>query len=684
MWLWAIVGVVAVLAVPSARADGAAETWASYLDYAYVYSSADPDALAARLADYGRAAGSSLSDHIAEHYGAGTAPRDDTDEAAVRREAIAWLLDHLARGEPTSLEKSVKAIRKLDGRLGRFENRYWYHYILAHEALERGRQYDFVGEVLDLWLHVVVPLETAYESLQTLALSDSENSGFVAALPYVYENTARLVLIRSQRMGMDRGLDPLGAVVRLLADSRVGGQPDVIPLVASSKEYVDRIVARLDGPESDAGSLTFTLALFEASRLHERARGLLAAEGFSQATLEAIRATTGAYETALDRADTEQGRCAVYTRVLRQLGEIFAARQRLEVDPEIEAPFTIEGAIEVFTTLHRALPDGWAELGYERNGQRAYLDAMHGLWQEIQEATLNTADFYLARAAAEPHAADEHARDAARVLSRHLAVFAQFATETGKEGLPDSAYFAAHEAARGIGDAYLAYALHPRESEVELATLRYRNALEIFPFDRRLWPELTAALERQGRETEYLSLARPVAEWVTRSRSVDAWIEHDEPAAADIAALRRALSDTQVLMYLGFAEEGGFEELEREREELAQERRRVEAALVELVRRRDGEAAAAEAVPAALDESPPVGAGEVPAPGPLERAELTRQITETSALLARLDQQLAARTRALPLYRETLGTESLAPELRAQRDHPVHTLLRRMYHERRP
>jgi hypothetical protein len=671
-------------AAPSARADGAAETWASYLDYAYVYSSADPEALAARLADYGRTAGSSLSDYIAEHYGNGAAPRDDTDEVALRREAIAWLLDHLARGEPTSLEKSVKAIRRLDGRLGRFENRYWYHYILAHEALERGRQYDFVGEVLDLWLHVVVPLESAYESLQTLALSDSENSGFVAALPYVYENAARLVLIRSQRMGMDRGLDPLGALVRLLADGRVGGQPDVIPLEASSKEYVDRIVARLDGPESDAGSLTFTLALFEASRLHERARGLLAAEGFSQATLEAIRATTGAYETALDRADTEQGRCAVYTRVLRQLGEIFAARQRLGVDPEIEAPFTIEGAIEVFATLHKALPDGWAELGYARNGQQAYLDAMHGLWQEIQEATLNTADLYLARAASEPHAADEHARDAARVLSRHLAVFAQFATEDGKQGLPDSAYFAAHEAARGIGDAYLAYALHPRESEVELATLRYRNALEIFPFDRRLWPELTSALERQGRETEYLALARPVAEWVTRSRSVDTWIEHDEPAAADIAALRRALSDTQVLMYLGFAEEDGIEELEREREDLAQERRRVEAALVDLVRRRDGDAAAAEAVPAALDESPPVGAGEARASSPLERAELTRQITETSALLARLDQQLAARTRALPLYRETLGTESLAPALRAERDHPVHTLLRRMYHERRP
>jgi hypothetical protein len=48
-----------------------------------------------------------------------------------------------------------------------------------------------------------------------------------------------------------------------------------------------------------------------------------------------------------------------------------------------------------------------------------------------------------------------------------------------------------------------------------------------------------------------------------------------------------------------------------------------------------------------------------------------------------LEKQIAARTEALPLYEETLATDELADDLRAQRDHPMHTLLRRMYHEQR-
>jgi hypothetical protein len=42
-----------------------------------------------------------------------------------------------------------------------------------------------------------------------------------------------------------------------------------------------------------------------------------------------------------------------------------------------------------------------------------------------------------------------------------------------------------------------------------------------------------------------------------------------------------------------------------------------------------------------------------------------------------------ARTRALPLYQATQQSEGLADQLRQRRDHPMHALLRRMYHETR-
>jgi hypothetical protein len=664
--LWIAAALLAVCA--PARADGTDDAWAGYLDYAYVYSSADSAALRQRLAEYGREAGKPLERYIAELQA--EPPRAAPDEARLRRSAIAHLLDYLARGEPESLERSVDAVRELqdEGMLGRHENRYWYHYVLAHRALEKGRRFDFVGELLDLWRNVVVPLEAPYETLQTLSLDDAPNSGFAAALPYVYENVARLILIRSPQMGVDRDLDPLGAIVRLLHDGRVGGQPDVIPLEASSRDYLERIATRLDGPESDAGSLTFTLALFEAGRYHDEARSLLASEGLSERTLEAIRVAAGAYEAALDRAVTVQGECAVYTRALRQIGEVYAAKQRLGVDPEIDLPFHIEDAIDVYARLHRGLDeeDGHVELGYRTVGRPAYVEAMRGLWEEIQEASLNAADSYLARSLEAPHRADPLSRSAARLYSRYLTFFHEYATSDGKQGVPASAYFAAHESARGLGDAFLLYAKHPTSTEIDLAIRSYRTALQIFPFDRRLWFGLAAALQHQGRESEYTGLVRPAAEAVTSSRSVDTWIQRGEPSAQEIASLRRAFGDSLALVYLGFAETGSVAELEASLAELRMQREEVAARL-------DGLQAGGDVLPAAA----------APVPDAAELAARNRAVAETSALLERIDGQIEARTRALPLYKATLGTDGLASGLRAQRDHPVHTLLRRMYYESR-
>ncbi|MCA9510551.1 MAG: hypothetical protein KC560_07605 [Myxococcales bacterium] len=662
-----------LLASPAAAAD---DVWAAYLDYAYVYSSADADALRARLNEYGREAGMPLEKYISREFPGGDA--DDGapfDEAKKRREAIAFLLHYLAVGEPTALERSVDAVVALEDHLGRHENRYWYHYVMAHRALDRGDSFAFVGEVLDLWLGVVVPLETPYETLHTLSLSDSPNSGFVSALPYVFENLSRLVLIRSQEMGMTRDLDPLAAVVRLLHDGRVGSHPDVIPVDASSYAYLDRIVARLDGPESDNGSLTFTLALFEATKYHDAARGLLATHGLDGETVRAIELAAGAYETALNRAETVQGQAAVYARVLRQLGEVYAAKQRLGVDPDIEIPFTLEGAMETYRELQRGLHGGWAELGFASVGREAYLTTLQGLWEEIQETSLNAADYYLSRSVKSKFRSDEHARNAARIYDGYLAFFKAFATAKDKEGVPEAAYFAAFEAARGYGDAMLRYGTRkPTPAEVDLATQRYKSALRIFPFDHTVWASMTEGLERQGRENDYLEIARPVADAVARSRAVNVWIENEEPGFAALAAYRRAFSDSLALMYLGFSTGDGVGDIEASLGELRAKRGEIERELdgltIEREQREQGDYYPASPAADASDDGPGI-------------AELNRRISLATERMDKLDKQIAARTRALPLFQDVLQQEDLAGALRVQRDHKIHTLLRRMYHESR-
>jgi hypothetical protein len=657
------------------------DTWAGYLDYAYVYSSADQDALQQRLTEYGQQAGIRLDDYAVKHLARLESP--EAQEMEIRRAAIAQLLLYLASGEPDALTRSVDAVRLLEERLSRHENRYWYHYILAHQALEKGRRYDFVGELLDLWLHVVTPLETPFETLQTLSLSDSPNSGFVSALPYVYENVARLILIRSQEMGVDRDLDPLGAVVRLLHDGRVGAHPEVIPVELTSRQYIDRIVARLDGTESDAGSLTFTLALFEASKFHDQARSLLASQGLSDETVKALRVSSGAYEKALNRALTLQGQAAVYTRVLRQLGEVYAAKQRLGVDPDIETAFTIEGAMEVYGRLHRDGKGGseqaWIELGYDSREQ--YVAAMQLLWTEAREVSLNAADYYLTRAVENPVLASEHSRSASRIYSRYLAFFHRFTKGERRATVPDAAYFAAYEAARGYGDAMLHYADGRVSSkEMELATRRYVSGLRIFPFDRELWTGITSALERRGLESQYIELTRPIAESVTQSRHVNAWIEDGEPGATRIAVLRRAMADSQAVIYMGFADEAGIAELESSIGELHTQREELMARLEALTDRRKG---LGRALPASADPNPSVQDEARQGILALEVGEIDTELDDGKALLERLDKQIGARTRALPLYKATLETDGLADEMRAQRDHPLHTLLRRMYHETR-
>lgn len=681
---WVALFALAILCLPAGGAlatDDAEDPWAAYLDYAFVYSSADPAALRARLAEYARQSGISLEEYITDRYDSRSSSSVALDETASRRQAVAFLLRYIESNDPRMLDRSVKAIESVEDPMGRHENRYWFHYILAHEALENGDASEFVEHLLDLWLDVVAPLETPYETLRTLSLSTSPNAGFASALPYVYENLSRIILIRSPQAGLNRGLDRLAALVRLLDDGRVGAHPEVIPPSASSAQYLDRVVRRLNGSESDAGSLTFTLSLFEARKKHDAARSLLASEGLSEATVEAFRRTTTAYQGALDRAETTQGHAAVYTRGLRQLGELYAAKQRLGSEVEVETPFSLGKAIQVYESLYHARDEGWAELGYRTGGRQALEDAMQRLWEEIQETSLNAGAYHLSRAVESSYGSGDHVRNAARTYARYLDFFHHFADGQQGVGIPDSAYFAAYEAAKGFGDAYLAYSgTGSSAAEIELATDRYLLALRLFPFDSELWPSLRSALERRGRVNEYLTLTRPIAHSVTRSRSIESWIEHGEKGSRKVAAMRRAMGDELAIMYLGYAEGSGIEELSNSLSELQSRRAEVARELRKLNAARGKQTASKAAARNSPPASPAPGRGD--GSGGLESLDietLVHRIAQSEAALARLDRQIEARSRALPLYRDAVQQDDLVNELSSQRDHALHALLRRMY-----
>jgi hypothetical protein len=346
-------------------------------------------------------------------------------------------------------------------------------------------------------------------------------------------------------------------------------------------------------------------------------------------------------------------------------------------------PFSIEGAMRVYRDLFEQGQDGrWTRLGFRSNGYESYVLSLQTLWEEIQEASLNAADYYVTRGMAEKARQDDHATSAARTYLAYLSFFDQFASQAGAEYVPDSAYFAAYEAAKGYGDSVLVYsAANPTVTEIEFVVNRYIQALEIFPFDRHLWPALAGALERQGRSNQYLSKVRPIADSSARSRHVDAWIAANEPGTEALSIMRSAMSDELAVMYLGFANGAELAELEQSVVDLQERRAGVERELITLGAA-PASATGEDTPPASIGQSASAG-GAVEKESVVARAERNRKIGEKQALLTKLDKQLSSRMRALPLFKATLGTDDLMLQLRSQRSYPVHTLLRRMYYEGR-
>jgi hypothetical protein len=264
---------------------------------------------------------------------------------------------------------------------------------------------------------------------------------------------------------------------------------------------------------------------------------------------------------------------------------------------------------------------------------------------------------------------DEDVRSAAQMYSRYITFFATYAGREESSFLPDSAYFAAYESAKGYGDSFLHFTVGKLTvPEVEMVTQRYITALKIFPFDHALWPSMAGAIDKLGRSKDFLGLARPIAERVTRSRHVDSWVANEEPGYETVGTVRSALSEDLVLMYMGFASQSGMEELEESLTKLEQQRDGVQQKLGALTGESSG------------DETNPGPAARAPTERPLDTE---RQIAQTRMLLAKLERRIEARSRALPLYKASMETGELTEELRAQRKHPAHTLLRRMYYEKR-
>ena len=288
---------------------------------------------------------------------------------------------------------------------------------------------------------------------------------------------------------------------------------------------------------------------------------------------------------------------------------------------------------------------------------------------------------------------DESIVHAINHYSRYLHAFERYKGDPTAESLPDSAYFGAYVAARGIGDGVLLFAEGDASVEqLEEAIAQYSHALAYFPFDRDLWSTLAVALQRSGRESSFLAVAKPIADGVARSRHLDRWIQNDAAWAKPLASFREAFENDRSLVYFGFADEARLGELEVEFARLQEERQEVVQSIASTRSERDqlneqrraAHRLAAEASGEIDSPAPPTVTSAPRTPESHVIASLGLDLATLSSNNERLDAKIDAISQSLPIFKATLGHESLLWELSSQRDHPVHGLLRRYAEEYAP
>ncbi|MCP4035328.1 MAG: hypothetical protein GY733_00195 [bacterium] len=300
--------------------------------------------------------------------------------------------------------------------------------------------------------------------------------------------------------------------------------------------------------------------------------------------------------------------------------------------------------------------------------------------------SLKAAECELARIGEDSGASENERINAA--LGRYgnnLAMFERFATPDGADAAPDSAYFGAYLAHRGMGAAALRLnASNPTSQQIDLAIAQFTAAIDLYPFDRLLWGSLATTLERTGREAEFLDIVKPTAQKVSRSTYVDRWIKGHETRAVEVEGFRNALGNDLAIMYFGFADQRSLEELQTDLAELRSGRTGVEQQIAALSSERETLVAKRSEILRTSDPLSPQLPSVSGAPPGEETgliSEIDVQLRTLSSERDRLDGQLLGRAKALSLYEEALAADGFLEELAAQREQPVHALVRRLFYE---
>jgi hypothetical protein len=417
------------------------------------------------------------------------------------RLSLAEFCLYLASDKPEHLQNARAALALLERKRGQPEVAFWGDLFRAEQAcLEKNRE-AFIRTTFDLWQNVILRFETESVAFP----GHGAKAGFVANLPYLYENLADLILRKAILDRKIPDLYPLSAVIL-----------DIRPKMTVKNGYrhlVDQVAERMRGPSSDRQNLNFAMALIEATSrrydVEDAKEGPRLAAKFNLAL--------NYYRLADRWADTPQGKTAILTRymgfsdyLLRRFGSRPALWQPggpFSGLPE-DANGQLERAIRLFNRLAPAKAEkpGRKVVGFEN--EKTYLLSLHQLWDSTAKLSIVLSGFY--KAERRPgHEAEIFA--AARPLEAYCNLFARYAPANPRV-LPDNAYFMTAFAAKELGALYRDRARFSLDSRDDARALAYQmEAADLFPLDIPGILQMAFQASRNGQVRQYFHYSKSLA-----------------------------------------------------------------------------------------------------------------------------------------------------------------------------
>ena len=541
---WSRILVSLALVFSAGAASGAG--WQPYLEGAYSLIWGPPEHIRTSLDGVGRQVGESLADMAADRreemrrdgdlkglaQRGGWLPFRDLD---YRHLATAEILLFHQTGLRERLDGAFWAIDRLADRLDDPLNAFWYHYILALDAIDRTDSDDFTEHLFGLWHQVVLAEEPVRRRLGITGIDPS--AGLTGGLPHVYRVLARLM--RTAVVDHQLTIDPLGVVLLgiepIMRDGAYGGEPPA--QVNEIESWVSRVVEGLRGARSDALGLDFAIAYLEG----EEVRFRFEASWFDLTPAERERQFTASmqlYDLAFERAHTHHGRASAQAARL-ELVNLVLERTDPPENPLLE---TIPGEVSL-----RLLPSSRTlmvdllevqtpeEAGFP--DENTYRTLSHELWRALMDSCLLTAEHYDDGQDIEAEEVQSLENSRARqALELYIEFFDRQTRDENPVTLPDDAYFGAVQALEMLAR------LHERISDFSASPEAERRAfdywlrsLELYPIDHHRVLDLADRLRTANRLAIFSNQVLPTGERIRESPGLRNLALQAGPPISDLA-----------------------------------------------------------------------------------------------------------------------------------------------------